>query len=264
MAYATKFNPSHSGDEVALGVAIAIALHAVPLIVLGLRATHPMPTLEENKEQVSKPVIAASLLKLGKPLDPSKLPDRMVPKKATAPKNDLVASTNDPSHKVDGGPPPPNVENSDIASLVKKSDPFAEDAGVVRPEQGFAEGVEGGLATDKSQVHPGDMYAARLGTFFHERWQYPTVISQGEANKLCVVVEFNLNPRMVIWHVRTIPVKVSGNDLFDDSARTMLQKLLDDRTALPEPPPEVADQYKGRTVQVVLSGDLTGDTSRCK
>ncbi len=44
---------------------------------------------------------------------------------------------------------------------------------------------------------------------------------------------------MVIWHVRIAPVKKSGNDLFDDSARSMLQKLLDDRTELPEPPPRL-------------------------
>jgi hypothetical protein len=265
VALATKFNPAHSGDEVAMGVAIAVALHAVPLIVLVLRATHPMPTNEDDsKEVVSKPVIAASLLKLGKPLDPNKLPDRIVPQKATAPKHDLNASTEDPTKKSDAGVPPPNVDNADIASLVKKSDPFAEDAGTARPENGSAEGVEGGLETDPSKVHAGDMYAAKLGAFFHERWQYPTVISQGEANRLCVVVQFNISPRMVIWHVRTEPIKASGNQLFDDSAQSMLQKLLDDRTALPEPPPEVADQYKGRTVQVVLSGDLHGDTSRCK
>mgnify|MGYP001788151405 CR=1 FL=1 len=249
-----------------MGISIAVALHAIPLIVLILRATHPMPAEldDESKAMVSKPVIAASLLKLGKPLDPNKLPDRLVPQKATGPKRDLTASTEDPTKKSDAGTPPLNVDNSDINSLVKKSDAFAEDAGVVRPEIGSPDGVEGGLETDPSKVHAGDMYAAKLGAFFHERWQYPTVISQGEANRLCVVVQFNLNPRMVIWHVSTLPIKASGNQLFDDSAESMLQKLLDDRTSLPEPPPEVADQYKGRTVQVVLSGDLHGDTSRCK
>ena len=108
------------------------------------------------------------------------------------------------------------------------------------------------------------MYAARLGTFLHDRWQYPTVISQGEANRLCTVFRVNLSPRMVVWHVNTEPVKKSGNELFDDSARSMLMKLLDDHAPLPEPPPEVAEMYKGRTVDIALSGDLHGDQSRCR
>ena len=58
-----QFNPAHSGDEVAMGISIAVALHAIPLIVLILRATHPMPAEldDESKAMVSKPVIAASL-----------------------------------------------------------------------------------------------------------------------------------------------------------------------------------------------------------
>lgn len=266
MAAHRSLNPTLSGDEVALGIAIAVGIHLVPIIVLVVRALHPMPEGPKDTELVGKPVIAASLLKLGKPLDPSKLPDRIVPQKSTVKKNDVVASRDDPAHKNpnDAGPPPPNADNADLTKLVAKSDPFAEDGGKARPEEGFAEGIEGGTETDPNKVHAGDMYAARLGQFFHERWQYPTVISQGEANKLCVVFQFNLSPRMVIWHLRTDPVKSSGNELFDDSARTMLQKLLDDRTALPDPPADVADSYKGRTVNVALSGDLHGDSSRCR
>jgi hypothetical protein len=266
LASTSALNPKYSSDEVALGVAVAVALHLVPLIVLVVRATHPMPQESADQALVSKPVIAASLLKLGKPIDPSQLPDRVVPRKSTAPKQDIAPSPNDPARKnpADAGPPPPNVDDSDLTRLLAKSDPFAEDGGKARPEQGFAEGVEGGLETDPSKVHAGDLYGARLGGFFHERWQYPTVISQGEANRLCVVFQFNVSPRMVIWHLRLDPVKPSGNELFDDSARTMLQKLMDDRAALPDPPAEVADVFKGRTVQVALSGDLHGDTSRCK
>jgi hypothetical protein len=52
--------------------------------------------------------------------------------------------------------------------------------------------------------------------------------------------------------------------LFDDSAREMLQKLLDNRTALPDPPPEVVDVYRGRTIAITLAGDAHGDASKCK
>jgi hypothetical protein len=261
---ALAWKPKYEGDEIALGASLAVALHLIPVAVLVLKAVLPHAAEEEEAPFVPKPVIAASLLKLGKPLDPTKLPDRFVPKARTAPKQNLTASREDPSKKLDAGPPPPNTQESDLRQLIAKSDPFAEDAGKARPEEGRAEGVEGGLETDPSKVRAGDMYAAQLGTFFHERWQYPTVISQGEANKLCVIFQINIGPSMVVWHLRTAPVRPSGNELFDDSARTMLQKLLDDRTPLPQPPSDVAEQYRGRTVNVALAGDLHGDSSRCR
>jgi hypothetical protein len=147
---------------------------------------------------------------------------------------------------------------------VDKNQPFPEDAGRAQLEEGSDAGVEGGLETDPSKVRAGDMYAVKLSAFFHDRWSIPTVISNADAGKLCVVFEINIAPRMFIWHLQTTPVKKSGNDLFDDSARTMLQKLLDDHTTLPDPPNEVADSFKGRRVNLTLTGDMHGDASRCR
>ena len=259
------WKPEFEGDEIALGVALAFALHALPIAALAIHVIFPSPP-SADEPAVARPVIGATLLKLGKPIDPSKLPDRFVPRARTAPQQKLTASREDPIKKAepDAGPPPPNTQESDIARLIAKSDPFAEDAGKDHPEEGRAEGVEGGTETDPSKVKAGDMYAARLGAFIHERWQYPTVISQGEANKLCTIFQVAISPHMQVWHVRQEPVKKSGNELFDDSARTTLQKLLDDRTPLPDPPPEVAESFRGRTVQIALSGDLHGDSSRCR
>ncbi len=265
MAARLAWKTAYESDEVALGIALAIALHALPIAALILKALYPS-LAEEEQPLVEKPVVAATLLKLGKPLDPTKLPDRLVPRARTAPKHEIVASREEKPKKEipDAGPPPPLAQESDITRLLSKSDPFAEDAGKDRPEEGHAQGVKEGQETDPNKVRAGDQYAAILGNFFHERWQYPTVISQGEANKLCLTYQININRNMVIWHLRSDPIRPSGNDLFDDSARTMLQKLLDDRTPLPEPPAEVAEMYRGRTVNVVLSGDLHGDTSKCR
>jgi hypothetical protein len=220
---------------------------------------------EEEVAVTGKPIVAASLLKLGKPLDPSKLPDRLVPRARTAPQKDTVASREDPAkkHDQDAGPPQPNTQQSDISRLIAKSDPFAEDGGKDRPVEGHPEGIEGGTETDPNKVHAGDMYAAKLGAFFHDRWVFPTVISQGEANRLCVAFQISIGPRMTIWHLRTDPTRKSGNDLFDDSAREMLQKVLDDHTPLPEPPPEAADTYRGKTISILLSGDAHGG-SKCQ
>jgi len=260
---AKELRPRYHGDEVAVGVSLAFALHAIPALLVVVGVLHPLSSLMDDTSSVAQPIIAANVLKLGKPPDPNKLPDRLVPVQHTAPKKDLLASKDPLKAPPDAGPPPPNTPDG-AENHVTQKDLFAEDAGKPRPVEGSLEGLEGGLETDPTKVRAGDMYGARLGIFFHDRWQYPSVISQGEANRLCVVFQFNISPRMVIWHVRTDPVKKSGNDLFDDSARTMLLKLLDDRTALPEPPPELSDQFKGRTVNVALSGDLHGDSSRCR
>jgi TonB C terminal len=260
-----KWKTGYESDEIAMGIALAVALHAIPIALIFIKAAFPS-VLDSTEEPVAKPVIAATLLKLGKPVDPKKLPDRMVPQARTAPQHEAVASRDDPKkHDPDAGaPPPPNTQASDIQRLISKSDPFAEDGGKSRPEQGFAEGVEGGTETDPSKVHAGDMYAAKLAQFFHDRWTVPSVISQGEANRLCVTYQVNISPRMQVWHLKNDPVRKSGNELFDDSAKEMLQNLLDRATALPEPPPEVADSYRGRTVAITLAGAANGDSSRCK
>jgi hypothetical protein len=256
--------PHYTGDEIAVGVGLAVALHAIPALLVLLNIVHPL-TDSADAIEVAKPVIAANMLKLGHPLDPNKLPDRLVPRRNQAPKKQIIASRQDPLQKrPDAGPPPPNADDSQQVVKTDKNSPFAEDAG--RPAQaiGSDAGIEGGTETDPSKVRAGDMYAAKLSKFFHDRWSIPTVITNADAARLCVVFQINISPRMILWHVRTDPIKKSGNDLFDDSARSMLQKLLDSREELPEPPQEVADSFKGRTVNLTLTGDMHGDGSRCR
>ncbi len=263
------YQPRYSADELVLGVVIAGALHLIAAGPFVVKAVWPRAfATEEEKPLVARPVIQASLLKLGKPVDPKKLPDRLVPQTRSAPKKQTVASREDPLvPKRDAGaapPPPKDAEDKDIANLIAKSDPFAEDARKARPEEGHAAGVDGGQETDPSKVKAGDMYAAQLGQFFTERNHVPTIISVGEARRMCVVFEMRVGRNMVIWHVRQDPVKASGNPMFDDSARAMLLKLLEDKTALPTPPKEVDEQYRSRTVQLSILGDPHGDPSRCK
>jgi hypothetical protein len=229
------------------------------------RAFVPAAAEEEETALVSRPVVQASILKLGKPIDPKKLPDRLVPQQRTAPKKTLTASKDDPAKvKPDAGAEPDNVTDSDIKNLVSKSDPFAEDAGQRRPEEGHELGVDGGNETDPNKVHAGDMYALKLGQFFGQSLTIPSIISGGEARRLCVTFEINIGRNMVIWHVKASPVKSSGNELFDDAARSMLLKLLDDKKALPEPPKEVDELYRGRRLQIQVPGDPSTGASACK
>lgn len=257
------YTPKYTMDEKVLGVVVAISLHLASVGPFVYKALVPSARdQEEEKPLITRPVVQASLLKLGKPIDPKKLPDRLVPQTRTAPKKQINASADDPTKKPDSGAPPPAAEDSDITNLVNKSDPFAEDAGKRRPEEGHAGGVDGGTETDPSKVRAGDMYATQLGQFFGQHLTVPTVISIGEERRLCAVYEVQINRQMVIWYVRQAPVKSSGNELFDDAARSMLQKLLDDRTPLPQPPKEVDEMYRGRRLQIVVTG-RNGDASRC-
>jgi hypothetical protein len=260
------YTPRYTSDEIVLGVVVAAALHVLAVGPFVVKAVWPNLDPEEETPLVARPVIQASLLKLGTPIDPKKLPDRFLPQARTAPKKQVVASREDPGPKKpdSGAPPPPNTQDSDLTNLITKTDPFAEDAGKVRPEEGHAAGIDGGQETDPNKVRAGDMYAAQLGQFFGDRNHVPTIISVGEARRLCVVFQVNINRNMAIWHVRQSPVKASGNEIFDDSARTMLLKLLDDKTPLPTPPKDVDEQYRGRTVNLVILGDPHGDASRCK
>src|SRR5688500_16069789 len=111
------YRPRYTSDELVLGVVVAVALHFLAGGPFGVKAVWPSAAGEEEKPLVARPVIQASLLKLGKPIDPKKLPDRFVPQARTAPKKQVVASPEDPGpHKKDAGapPPPPNVDDGAI------------------------------------------------------------------------------------------------------------------------------------------------------
>lgn len=259
------YQPRYAPDELVLGLVLAVVMHVLFAAPFVVKALLPRTDGDAERPLVARPVVQATLLKLGKPLDPRRLPDRLVPQQRTAPQKQLVASREEPGAKKPdaGAPPPPDAKDSDLLSLIAKSDPFAEDAGRARPEEGHPGGVEGGTETDPSKVRAGDMYAAQLGQLFAKHLSVPTVISVGEARRICVLMQVNIGRNMAIWHVRQEPVMKSGNDLFDDAARSMLMKLLDDKTQLPPPPKEVDEQYRGRTVQLVIMGDPHGDSSRC-
>lgn len=120
--------------------------------------------------------------------------------------------------------------------------------------------VDPRVVTGPNEARASDLYGAE---FFHDRWSIPTV-PVSDVRDLCVVFRVNINAHLIIWHVRQDPIRTSGSDIFDDSARRMLEKLVDDRTVLPEPPIEVAESFKGRAVDLMLTGAIHGDASRCR
>src|SRR5215467_3150 len=114
------YSPRYTSDEVVLGIVVAISLHVAAVGPFIYKALVPSAhDADEDKPLVARPVVQAALLKLGKPLDPKKLPDRLVPQQRTAPKKQITASQEDPQKRQDAGaPPPPVAQDSDITNLV--------------------------------------------------------------------------------------------------------------------------------------------------
>ncbi|MBX3187600.1 MAG: hypothetical protein KF819_11320 [Labilithrix sp.] len=249
------YHPRYAADEITLGVAVAVALHVLVIGPFVVKSVLPSASKEEDeKPRVPVPVVQANLLKLGRPVEASKLPDRFVPKKNLAPKKEKVASLDDPAkEKPDAGPPPPpDAEDSQITQLIKNSNLVAADAGKQAPAEGHADGTDGGTEMDRNKVRQGDRFPGMLSAFLHARWQLPSVISVGEASKLCVPVSIATTRDMKVWNVSVNGS--SGNQVFDDSARSMLFRVRDSGAQLPEPPPEEAERYRQRSIPLRLCG----------
>jgi hypothetical protein len=154
-------------------------------------------------------------------------------------------------------PPPASPTEIPIApATVTSSAPATPTATATATAQPPATAAAGDTASNG--------YTAQLAQFFASRLQVPTGISVADARRLCVTFQANVSRAMVIWHVTSQPRKSSGNPSFDDAARAMLEKLVQDRTKLPEPPPEVADLFRGRMLVLALLADPAGDVSSCR
>ena len=252
-AWSTGYEP----DEVAVGFALAFALHLIPVGLIFIKASSRPPAdveveppsrtgdrrLDAQARQAPRPEAAP---RPPRPARPARRPTRRSSRRARSRRSSRDA----------GAPPPPDTKNADIQRLIAKTDPFAEDGGKDRPRGRAPGGGRGGTETDPNKVHAGDLVRRRSSrSSSHDRWTFPSVISQGEAEPALRHVPGRPSARA--WSSGTSEeqaVKKSGNDLFDDSARSVLQKLLDDRTALPDPPDAVADAYRGKTVNIVMPG----------
>ena len=261
--------PHYSGDEIALGIALAVALHAIPVARSCSEARSPLADSADEQPLVAQPVDRGERCSSsGKPLDPKKLPDRLVPQQRTAPKKQIVASREDPPHKTRRTPGRRRRTRRTRTSrtLIAKSDPFAEDAGRQRPERRQRlTGVDGGHG-DRSEQGPrrrhvrGEALASSSTIAGRSRPSSRTAKQRSSASS-------SRSTSRRAWSSGTSQAtrcKQSGNDLFDDSARSMLQKLLDDRTALARASPGGRRALPGRTDRYRRCGDMHGDASRCR
>src|SRR5262249_38757511 len=140
-----------SGEMVFGGTLIAIGAHLglpalVVLVTSILAATiagkKPEPINEEH-------VVVASFVRLGKKLDPKKLPNRIVPRLSTAPDDAKVVSKNmnpEQPEKRDAGPRPERPKEDSLTRIGDRAQAFAEIA-EEREKEGDPDGIKEGTET---------------------------------------------------------------------------------------------------------------------
>jgi outer membrane biosynthesis protein TonB len=215
-------------------VLVPAAIAAVVATLAAAGAGSAPPVIPENK------VVEARFVKLGKPFDPRKIPQRKVPVKTTAPQPGVAVSKNENPPKVkkpDAGPPPPKAEENLLRNLGDRAQAFAEIA-KKSEEEGDPQGIEDGTET---QARAGDLYRGQLVMFFKRGWSIPTTI--GDTSKLATRARVEITPDRRVGEHQLI--KSSGNALFDQSVEDRFNELRSLGTTLPEPPPEVRSQFQG-------------------
>ena len=192
------------------------------------------PVIQEDK------VVEARFVKLGKPFDPKKIPNRKVPAKTTAPQPGTAVSKNENPPKVkkpDAGTPPPKAEANLLRNLGDRAQAFAEIA-KKSEEEGDPQGIEDGTET---QARAGDLYRGQLVMFFKRGWSIPSTL--GDTSKLTTRARVEITPDRHVGPHEV--VKPSGEPLFDQSVEDRFNELRSLGTTLPEPPPEVRSQFQG-------------------
>jgi outer membrane biosynthesis protein TonB len=235
------------------GVLVALGAHLfVPGLIIGVIALLSAAGLGD-KSQLAIPedhVVEARFVKLGKPLDPHKIPNRKVPIKTTAPQPGVAVSKEmDPPKvkKPDAGPPPQHAEENPLLHLGDRAQAFAEIA-QKQAEEGDPQGTEDGTET---QAKAGDLSRGQLVMFFKRGWTIPTTL--GDTSKLTVRATVEITPDR---HVGDHQIaRTSGEPLFDQSVEDRFNELRSLGTTLPEPPPEVRSQFQGSwTLDINFNG----------
>jgi TonB family protein len=233
------------GLFVALGAHIMIPAFLIAsqwlMVMLGLALPErPPPAAPDN-------VIAAEFVKLGKPFDPTKLPNRKVPPIAKRTPDGVVVSKDaqEQPKKPEEKEKPKDAQDSLLDNLVDRTKDFAEDVQV--EEEGDPNGIREGTATE---AKAGDIYRGQLMLFFQRNFTVPNIVQNPESKVVTVAVTTADD-----GHLKSVRVsKSSGDPLFDQSAIDAVQALIDANASLPEPPVDQQAQFYGVTLGIQFDG----------
>jgi hypothetical protein len=173
--------------------------------------------------------VVAKLLRLGKPKDPKRLPDKIVPQPATRKEVgvDYTADAHDaPSKKSKRRDA---LDSDKLRHSLDKAALLAQAQQEIEAE-GSPDGVAGGTATS---AEDGDPYMTRIADLWNRHWSLPAIIPRSEARKLYVLLVLHIDRRGRI----TFPLafdRKSGNDHFDNSIIAGWRSI----KKIPLPPPD--------------------------
>ncbi len=175
--------------------------------------------------------VVAKLVRLGKPKDPNKMPDKIVPQVATRKEEgvDYTADAGDaPSKKKKRRNRDAKISDR-LRHSLDKIDLLAQAQREMEAE-GSPDGVAGGTATEASG---GDPYMTKIADLFTRTWLLPAIIPKGEARKLYVLIVLTIDKNGNI----EVPItfdRQSRNTHFDNSIAAAWQTI----KKIPLPPPD--------------------------
>ncbi|MFH1132742.1 MAG: TonB C-terminal domain-containing protein [Pseudomonadota bacterium] len=209
-----------------LGVAITILLHGGTVVGIilyrkALQAAQKPPPVPS--------FVVAKLLRFGKPKDPKKLPNKIVPTQATqTPRGvDYTADADSvPSKKTNKEN---RLESDRRRDALRKVELLAQAQKEIEAE-GSPEGVVHGSATEAGE---GDAYMTRIADLWNRTWSLPIIIPHKEAKTLYVLVVLKIDKNGEIEFPIQFDRK-SGNHHFDSSIEAAWRQI----KTLPIPPPD--------------------------
>ena len=175
--------------------------------------------------------VVAKLVRLGKPKDPKKMPNKRNPIAAThkAEGIDLSADANDaPARKK-----PKKERAGKEADKMQASLDRAELMAAAQQEieqEGSPDGVVGGTARTASE---GDAYMTRIADLWNRTWSLPSIIPKEEAKSLFVLLVLNIDKTGRLQFPLQFD-QPSGNAHFDNSVKAAWKKI----GKIPLPPPD--------------------------
>jgi len=174
--------------------------------------------------------VVAKLVRLGKPRDPKKLPNKIVPQVATRPEDavDLSADADDaPARKKK------DDRDSQVSDKLRRSLDRAELLAAAQKEiegEGSPDGVPGGTA---KSAREGDPYMTKIADLWLRNWSLPAIIPRDEARRLYVLVVIRIDK---VGNIE-LPIQFdrkSGNSYFDNSIVSAWSAI----KRIPLPPPD--------------------------
>lgn len=244
-------SPLSSSQLVGGALFVVVAHLGAPLvfflIISGLAASGIADTTPDTF--VEEQVVEATFVRLGEKRDPDKLPDRKVPIKSTAPDDSTVISKDNeppPPEKPDAGVKPEKPVEDLLTRLGDRAQIFAE-IQEQRELEGDPEGVPDGTDTE---AKAGNIYAGQLSSFFKRGWTIPTTL--GDTSKLATRVSIEITRDLKVGDFEI--TRSSGDPVFDQSVKDRLNELHTLQTTVPEPPPEVAEQFLGKQIDFNFQG----------